>query len=248
MGKKIDRFALTSVLAIFLYFYFDSAFGSRMMAVLLSLVCCALIIKAIHRIKRHFFSSSWYQKRELRRRAGSALMHLACMDKEEAHSLIARLIETCYQDNSPIELEQLHPTLQLPSSRVFDLWRMHQHTNELIICTTGICNSETLILAKSLKQPRIAVIDAAALAQLIAEHPHGFYTETCGAKKCRLRLKQLATLLFNRRNAPRCMLFSFSMLVMYVFSGNAYYLAFSLMLLFIALSSFHHPVRPAKLF
>lgn len=248
MGKKIDRFVFTSILAIFLFFYFDSAFQNRGFAVLLALLSCLVFVKFCRRIKKLLCKTSWHQKCELRRKSGRALMYMACMKTEEAYALISELLVNCYQTSAPIELEQLHPSLQLSSNRVFDLWKAHQNSKELIICTTGRCTSETRILAESMKHPKIAIIDASVLSQLISEHPQGFYPTSEEGKNRKLCLKRFLVLIFNRRNAPRCILFSFSMLVMYVFSGNIYYLVFSLALLFVALASFRHPVRASKLF
>jgi len=248
MGKKIDRFVFTSILAVSMFFYYESAFKNRALAILLAILSCIMFGKLYRGLKKLLFHTSWHRKQELRRKSGGALMRLACMEREEAHAHISELLKTCYQSSAFVELEQLHPTLQLSSNRIFDLWRAHQEEKELVICTTGVCSSEARVLAQSMKQPKVALLDGAALSQLISEHPHGFYPASEEHIRYKLRMKQLAALLFNRKNAPRCILFSFSMLVMYVFSGNLFYLVFSLALLFVALSSLHHPVRPRKLF
>lgn len=248
MGKKIDRFAFTSILAVFLFVYFYSAFKNTIVSVLLSLLCCVLLEKLYQRFRKSLSNASWHRKRELRRKSNSALMHLACMEKAEACGLISSLIKTCYHTDEYIELEQIHPSLQISPNRIFEYWRKHRDLSELIICTTGSCSSDARIMAESLKHPKVAVVDAAILSQLISEHPCGFYPPAEEKKKYKLQLKRLGSLIFNRKNAPRCILFSFSMMTMYIFSGRLFYLVFSLFLLFVALLSLRQPVRPAKLF
>lgn len=248
MGKKIDRFAFTSMLAVFLFVYFNSAFKNTIISILLSFLSCMLFDKLYRRFRRSLSNAAWHRKRELRRKANSALMHLACLEKEEAYGLISSLIKTCYHADEYIELEQIHPSLQISPNRIFEFWKKHRDLSGLVICTTGNCSSDARIMAESLKSPKVAVVDAAILSQLISEHPRGFYPPSEEKTKYRLQLKRFVSLIINRKNTPRCILFSFSMLVMYIFSGSLFYLVFSLFLLLIALLSLHHPVRPAKLF
>jgi len=82
----------------------------------------------------------------------------------------------------------------------------------------------------------------------MAEYPQTCFTFESEQKRHKLRFNRILQFIFNRQNAPRCILFSFSMLVMYVFSGSIWYLISSLFLLFVALSSLKKSNRPIKLF
>lgn len=248
MGKKIDRFVLTSVFAAGLYFYFQSAFQNHVLALILALFCCATVIKTLHHIQKWFENTTWKQKRNLRRRSRSALMKFVCMEETAALEHIRRLLMAGYGWSEAIHLELLHPSMQLSHESIFNTWRTHRNTERIVICTTAKCASDAKTFASSLKSPRVALVDGEILSQLIAEHPEECFFDEPGRKRHTLHLRQMLQLILNRRNAPRCLLFAFSMLIMYVFSANIYYLVASLLLLFVALISLHRVSRPAKLF
>jgi len=132
--------------------------------------------------------------------------------------------------------------------QVFTSWQKHRGAQKLLICTSCKADSECNLLASTLKMPRIALIDADALKQLIAEHPEVISVEEPKHKHKSLVLKRIAARLINRKNTPRCILFFLSMLIMYIFSGNLMYLICSVLLFFTAALSFHHKSRPVKLF
>ena len=248
MGKKIDRFVLTSVLAAGLFLYFEAAFQNHVLAILLAVVCCAVILKTLAKLSRLICRTAWHQRKLLRMKSGSTLMQIACMDTEDARQIIQNLISGSYSHEAPVSIELLHPSMQIAETDVFRIWREFRGTDRLIICTSGKCSSEVRSFASSLKMPRLAIVDGDILSQLIAEHPEISLPTQIEKKRQLLKLKHLAQLLFNRRNAPRGLLFSFTMLVMYVFSGNGSYLFACLFLLFTALVSFRRVNRPAKLF
>ena len=66
--------------------------------------------------------------------------------------------------------------------------------------------------------------------------------------RAKLQLRRAAHLLVNRKNAPRNLMLSASMLLLYLFSGSAVYLFCALALLMLALVSLRHAPRPSKLF
>lgn len=248
MGKKIDRFMLTIILSAVLFFYFESVFGNRIPALIASVFVCMLITRLLKRIFKWAKGTPWMQKQNIRRHSKGVLMEFACMEKEEALVKIEALIKTTYGNNAPVELELLHPSTQLTSEKVFEMWRKHRNEQKLVICTTGKCPSEVRIFASGIKAPQVAVVDGTILSQLIAEHPQKYTIPPFEKKRHRLRAGHIARLIFNRRNAPRGILFSFSMLVMYVLSGNLYYLIAALVLLFTVMISLRKSSRPAKLF
>lgn len=248
MGKKIDRFVLTSVLSVGLFLYFEAAFRNRFVAVILSLLCCMTVLKTLSLLRRQINRTNWQQKRLLRKRSGGYLMEMACMEADEALPIVQELVSDAYDSDAPVSLELLHPSFQLTQSCIFKKWREFRGADRLIICTTGKCSSESRIFASTMKAPKLAIIDGDILSQLIAAHPEIIPSVQSESRQRLLKLNHLAQLIFNRRNAPRGLLFSFSMLVMYVFSGNISYLCASLFLLFTALVSFRRINRPEKLF
>lgn len=247
MGKKIDGFVLRSAAAIGFYLYYRRAFENGRIAIILALLSCVILSKTLGRFGRFVKDSRWMQKRKHRRGASGAMMYLACMPADEAHARIAELLERAYGNDSPIELLQLHPSTPLSAEMVFECWRSHRGKDRLVICTTGRCDSACKMASSALKDPRIAILDADALGQLAVEQPDGLFPRTEKQRK-RIDCRRIPALLFRRKNAPRCLLFACSMLLMHIFSGSIYYLISALALFLIAMISLRRAPRPAKLF
>lgn len=248
MGKKIDRFVLTSVLAAALFFYFESSFHNGKLAIILALFCCIIIVKALRRLYLLFENTLWQQKRSLRRKSSGMLMQLASMQESEAAKHIQYLLHAGYAWDEPTIIELQHPSLSLSRESVFSVWRNHRGTEKLVLCTTGKCSSEARVFASSLKSPKIAVVDADILSHLLTQYPSEYLSGLSNHQKRRLKLENIMNMILNRRNAPRSLLFSFAMLVMYIFSASKYYLAGSMILLFVVLVSLRRTKWPAKLF
>ena len=253
MGKKIDAFVLTLAAAGGFYLYFRGALHSRIAALALALVCCFVLTKLIRRVMAILAKGRFMQKRRVRRCAGSAVMQLACLDTDEVREKLSNLLRASFNGECPemlpVELIQLHPSTKLPQDRLFDAWRVHRGEERIAVCATCPADADSRILASSLRAPRVALIDSNALAQLIAEHPEGFNcADATPVKRLRLRLSRVSALLINRKNAPRGILFTFAMVLMYVLSANIAYLIAAMVLLFLVLASLHRAPRPAKLF
>lgn len=248
MGKKIDGFVCTAAIAAGFYLYYHRSIESRVAALILAILSCIVAEKIYRRAAGMMQRTSWLQKRRIRKSADGALMHLACIAEEEALEKLSRLLNKSYGADFPIHLIQAHPSMTLSQQSVFDAWRTHRGEERLVICATCRSDPGCSLLASSLRAPRVALADAALLGQLIAEHPEGMLPPEQARCRPKLRLRRAAMLIFNRRNAPRCLLFSASMLLMYLLSANIYYLASALLLLFIALASLRQANRPAKLF
>lgn len=248
MGKKIDLFVLHVALAAMLYFYFRSAFESRAAALALALLSCYLLVKLLRGLLRALSKSPWMRKRGLRRSASGAVMRLACLPREEAAEKLENLLKQCYEELPDLALVQTHPSLRLAEERVFEIWKAHRGKARLVICATCKADPACRMMAASLKAPRVALVDAASLEQLICEHPDGLIPAREKSVRARLHLRRAAALLVNRKNAPRNLLLALSMLLIYLFSGNALYLFSALALIFLAFASLRHAPRPAKLF
>ena len=175
-------------------------------------------------------------------------MQLACMEPESARQHLANLLKKCYDCNAPLELIQAPPSSSLAQERVFELWKAHRAEGQLIICASCASDRGCQSLCASLKQPKIALLDAEALAQLLAEHPEFRPAEEPEERRKKRRFRQISALLIQRRNAPRCLLFSAAMLLMYLLDGRMSNLIASMALLFLALTALKRPSRPAKLF
>ena len=248
MGKKIDLFVLQVALAAAFYLYFRGAFKNRILALALALLCCFVLLRLGKKLYSLLKNCSWMRRRTVRRGAHGAVMRLACMPEEEALSALRALLEKCYGALPTLALVQQHPSLRLSEERVFEIWRAHRGSTQLAICSTCRCDDPCRALAASLRAPRIALVDASALEQLICEHPEGLVAPREKAVRARLHIRRAAQLLVNRKNAPRNLLLAASMLLLYLFSGSAVYLFCALALLLLALISLRHAPRPSRLF
>lgn len=248
MGKKIDLFVLQVALAAAFYLYFRGAFQSRILALALALLCCFVLLRLGRRLLALVKNCRWMRRRAVRRGASGAVMRLACLPEDEALSTLRALLEKCYGALPTLALVQQHPSLRLSEDRVFELWRAHRGETQLAICATCGCDDPCRALASSLRAPRIALVDASALEQLICEHPEGLVAPREKAVRAKLQFRRAVHLLVNRKNAPRNLILAASMLLLYLFSGNAVYLICAIALLLLALISLRHAPRPSKLF
>lgn len=248
MGKKIDLFVLQVALAAALYLYFRGAFQSRIVALILALLCCFVLLRLGRRLLALMKNCRWMRRRAVKRSAHGAVMRLACLPEDEARSVVIALLNKSYGAVPELALVQQHPSLRLSEERVFELWRAHRGSAQLAICATCRADDSCRALSASLRAPRVALVDASALEQLICAHPEGLVAPQEKAARARLQLRRAAQLLVNRRNAPRNLVLAASMLLLYLFSGNAVYLFCALALLLLALISLRHAPRPSKLF
>lgn len=248
MGKKIDLFVLQVAVAAAFYLYFQGAFRSRIVALVLALLCCFVLLRLGRKLLALLKNAPWMRRRSIRRDAHGAVMRLACLPSGEAEAALRSLLEKCYGALPALALVQQHPSLRLSEDRVFEIWHAHQGEAQLAICATCRADEPCRALASSLRAPRVALVDAAALEQLICEHPEGLLVPQEKAVRARLRLRRIAQLLINRKNAPRNLMLAASMLLLYLLSGNAVYLFSSLALVLLALISLRRAPRPAKLF
>lgn len=248
MGKKIDLFVLQVALAAAFYLYFRSAFQSRIVALMLALLCCFVLLRLSKKLLSLLKNCRWMRRRAVRRGAHGAVMRLACLPEDEAISIVSALLNRSYGAVPELALVQQHPSLRLSEERVFELWRAHRGSAQLAICATCRADDPCRALAASLRAPKLALVDASALEQLICEHPEGLVAPREKTVRARLQLRRAVHLLVNRKNAPRNMVLAASMLLLYLFIGNAVYLFCALALLLLALISLRHAPRPSKLF
>ncbi|MDO5323988.1 MAG: hypothetical protein Q4G06_08195 [Clostridia bacterium] len=248
MGKKIDLFVLQVALAAAFYLYFRGAFQSRVVALVLALLSCFVLLRLGRKLLALLKNCRWMRKRAVKRGASGAVMRLACLPEEEAVSIVSALLNKSYGAVPELALVQQHPSLQLSEDRVFEIWRAHRGSTQLAICATCRADDSCRALAASLRAPRVALVDASALEQLICAHPEHLVAPQEKAVRAKLHLRRAAQLLVNRKNAPRNLVLAASMLVLYLFSGHAVYLFCALALLLLALISLRHAPRPTKLF
>lgn len=249
MGKKIDRIVLDIAVAAAFYFYFQRAFGNRLVSAALSLLCLTMLRRVLRTLLAALQKTVLFRRRNLRRNARSAIMRLACMDAEAAQSAVEQLVRLSYGESARVVPVQRHPSSTLSADSLFDLWRQNQDQQRLVICASCKADPDCRALADQLKAPRVAVIDAPLLAQLISEHPDVLRPQAEESVVPRpRRASRILHLLLRRQNAPRCLIVAASMFLIYLLCGSVIHLALSLTLLLAALISLRTPPRPARLF
>ena len=105
MGKKIDRFVLTLIAAGAFYLYYRRAFRSGVLALALALVSCAVGAKLLRRLAKLAGNNRFLQRRRMRRRAGGAVMRLACLPTEEAGYRLEDLLRKSYDGDYAVDLK-----------------------------------------------------------------------------------------------------------------------------------------------
>ncbi len=250
MGKKIDRFVLTVVVGAGFYLYFQNAFHMRPLSLFLALLSCLVLSKIMHSIGALAKKSRYFQRRRLRKCAAGTMMHLACLPYQDGLKRVENLVHLDYDGEYTVELIQAHPSCALSQQRLFEIWKSHQGEERLVICATCAADPASRLLSASFRAPQVALVDSPLLSQLLSDHPENLFPEKEVTLKpgYKYRFKRTFSRLLNRKNAPRCLLFSVSIFALYLLSGRIYYLIFSLLLLFLALASLRHIGRPAKLF
>jgi len=249
MGKKIDRFVLTIAFAGGIYLLLRRKIASDILCIALSVLICMLFTKLIRKIITGANKSAYLQKKRIRKISSGTIMQLACGDEAEAREKLSGMLNKIYHENCNMELIQYPPSACLEQQKIFECWKKHCGTDRLVICATCKCEQQARILASSMKNPRIALIDAEAMRNMIAECPEEMLAEE-SHQRCSMKTRfiKLSALIFKRKNAPRCLLFAMSMLGIYLLNGRTSYLMCSMGLFFCTLVSLHRRSRPAKLF
>ena len=247
MGKKIDGFVATLLPGVAAWLYFSRRMENGLIPLIAAALSCILIGKLARKAMTLIRRLPFMRKRKLRRNSGAALLRVACLPQEQAKENIAALIQKCYPGSEfTLEVIQQHPGLKLSEAALFQAWKKHCGEARIVICAS--CRTDPVVrtFASSLPSPKVTLIDSDMLSQMIAEYPEGMLAEN--APKARLRLRHAANLLINRKNAPRNLLFSASMFLMYLLTANIFYLISALFLLAAAFLSLRKKLRPQKLF
>lgn len=251
MGKKIDRFVLTVIAMAGFYFFYQQAFHMRALSLMLSIISSLVLRKLVRSILNLLNQSRIFRRKRMRKCACGAMMRLACLPDSEAQMEMETLVRKIYKGDYAVAVIQAHPSEKLNTQSLFELWKSHYQKQErLVICATCAADTDCRLLACSLKAPRVALLDSAALVQLMAEHPEGMCADEAPSPRARLRqrMRHASYLLINRKNAPRGFVFSISMLALYLLSGKIWYLISALFLLFLVLASLRKASRPVRLF
>lgn len=248
MGKKFDGFFLSILTAAGFYLYFQRAFENCFISMLLAFMSFIVLRKTAGILFGLLRRSGWAKRRKLRRSAHGAIFELAVMPEAQAQEKLENLVQLCFESTHKVIIEQSHPALSMPCQRVFELWRENRNEESVILCATCPADDACRSFAASLKSPKMAILDAAQLGKMIAEHPEGFSFGNQAMHRRRLRLAQLHSLFFNRKNAPRMFIIALGMLGIYLLGGKTGYLIGSMGLVYACAASIKPSTKDFKLF
>lgn len=241
MGRKIDRIAISAVLAAGLYLFYAAAFRSILAAIALALASMLLIHKALSGLLGRSRS-----KERLRERARSALSGWALLAEAEVEARVRALLDRAYPgeaDGAEIAAVVRYPEGQpLTVDALLEAWK-GRSCEKLIVAATVPADPHAQAYARSLKNPGVRLIDGQQLQELLMKFPPAA-EETAQPAPRRRRWR----VPISRERAPRKLLFGAMLLAMYMLMGNILYLAAALLSLLFAGLGFRKRPVPKKLF
>lgn len=247
MGKKFDRFIFSALLAVGFYLFYRGTFSGSALCIALALLSCAVCRGLIFRIGRLIGGTRWMQARRFRRKSNGILMRIATLKPDDADALAASLIKKTYQTDCGTVLLQKHPSATVSEDILFDLWKAHAGEEKIAVLATCRMSDSCRAMASGLNGPKLILFDGDAVTDLLARRP-----ELCPDAeenppvRLRLHLHRLKSAIFNRRNAPRCLLTALPMLAMHFITHSVPYLVCGCLLTLAAILSLPRRSGPVK--
>ena len=247
MGFRIDRFALTVLLAGALYIFFISAMGSIPIAAAAAFLSMAILRKLSEKLPTDRIG----RKRRNIKKAKAEMEELSLTSRSSVEKRIHEVLRSTYGDNlggTIIYTFLRHPVCgRLTGDDVCRIWRDHKGDDRLLIVSTAKADPAAVQLAHRLSDPEIALIDGEQLVQLIAKckpSPSGAFTRPM-RRTGRLNAAARAA---GRTNPVKCSMTAITMFILFWFTGTVVYLIGALMLAFIAGVSIRKKRAPRELF
>lgn len=222
-GKYIDRILFTAAGATVSYLFFLNAWGNIPLACALAFIFCITLRKLIlHRPIRFKCSSA---------QAEAELMRIASMDDSKAGEALERLIRNRYpSENFVLSPIVRHPSSGISMGDVFTQWKKHSGCERLLIAATCAADPRTIMYARELSSPRIAIIDRKQIIRIIRTKG---VPETTAATPFFIRLKRIPANLTLRHAGIKNALFGCALTLIYFLNGQPLYLVMGLFSLFL---------------
>lgn len=219
MGRWIDRAVLLALTALLLYLLFFAAFGSVGIACGFSFLCCTLL--------RRICPTGRYNMTKYQAKA--ILERWAYGSDDSAKTQLSTLL------NHHGELIYLtkHPTATLSMSDIFSVWKKHQNSERITVAAVCFADGRAKAFAATLHSPSVEIMDAQRLIPIIRRSALSSPQAPQGrqlVRHIRLRIASLP----ERRPWHRSMLTGLGLMLVYLLTGSAAYLALSIGSLFIA--------------
>ncbi len=246
MGKWIDKIALTSLLAGALYLFFMSAFQSIPLAAASAFLAMALLKK----LSRRFPNDGITKKRRARKEAADTLEEWAFQNPDDARDNVSQLLARAFpgqMDDASLSLIARHPSGgHVTVDDVTCEWKRRRGGERTVIVAFSKADDRAYLLAHTLHNPRVRLIDGAQLAGLIAQYPPERKSPPRTVKKSG-RLKAVLRAA-GRAKAGRLIASGTLMCIVYLITGMMTYLVAGALLVLIAGVSLRGKRAPTTLF
>ena len=244
MGRRIDRFMLTALLAGALYIFFTNAFRSIPVAAAAAFVSMAILKKLSSKLPLERIG----RKRRDLADAQAECETLSLGKKEDAEMRIREIIRKTYgsiPEGTKIRIILLHPYgRKITADDIADIYREINGCSKAVIVSTANADTGAHTLAEKLSKPKLRLIDGKQLVRLIAEHdPHPSPAKS--AKRKSLSAIKTAA---GKVKTGKCVAAAVMMLIFFSLNGALAHLIGALVMLFLAGVSLKKRRIPEELF
>ena len=244
MGRRIDRFVLTTLLAGALYIFFTNAFRSIPVAAAAAFVSMAILKKLSSKLPRERFG----RKRRDLADAHAECESLSLGQKEDAEIRIREILLKAYgklPDGTQLRIILRHPAgTKLSADDIAEIYRELRGCSKALIVSTANADTGAYTLAEKLEEPKLRLIDGAQLAKLIAVHDPRPSASKPAKRKSFSAFKAAAA----KVKTGKCVGTAVMMLILFSLNGALAYLIGALIMLFLAGVSIKKRRIPEELF
>lgn len=247
MGLRIDRLAITILLAGALYIFFMNMTGNIPVAAAAAFIAMAAIKKLSSKLPTDRFSN----KRRRIAAAKSELERYSLSDPENAGRNIHNVLRQEYA--AALDGVAVYPLIRHPcgsavtADDIVSIWRSMRHYERGVIATTARADENAHRLARQLKDPEIRLIDSDQLAILMAGHVP-LQTDVSAPRTKNTGRFAAIMLTAGRAKAGKCLFTGVLMLILFLISGVPVYLLGALVLIFISFVCMRKRRMPKELF
>ena len=248
MARKIDRAALTLLLAAALYLFFMGALRS----IPLAAVCCFIAMACLKKLASRLPEGRLGRRRRARSAAAKRLEELAFYDPAEARSEVNALIKKAYPDEAAglsMTIILRHPSgFPVNADDVLSEWKRRRGSDRTVIASPARSDESARRLTEKLKNPRVQLMDGPMLISLMAAYMGGV-PPAHNPPERRWRERWAAfRRAAGRARSGKCLAMGAALCLMFMLTGAAAYLAAGIILFFIAGTALKERAHPRMLF
>ena len=244
MGRRIDRFVLTALLAGALYVFFTNAFQSIPVASAAAFISMAILKKLSSKLPRERIG----RKRRNLAGAQAECEALSLGKRDDSEMRIREILRKAYGEipgGTQIWVILRHPAgRKISADDIAEIYRGLHDCSKAVIVSTANADNTAFSMAEKLEKPKLRLIDGEQLAKLIALHdPHPSPSKP--SKRKRFSAFKTAA---GKVKTGKCFTAAVMMFTLYCLNGALAYLIGALVMLFLAGVSIKKRRVPEELF